>query len=162
MENLLELNNFKKVLKEYSQEVVSNYKESLLNDDRKATGNLINSINYTISINGNEYDVFLNLEDYWKFVENDTKPHWPPINAILNWIRVKPVLPTENRNGKLPTEEQLAFLISRKISEEGTKGTHNLERTLDALNGFYMAKFEEALMEDLDEEAGNILLILSS
>lgn len=162
MDSLIKFPNLEMALNEYVKDVYDNYKNSLIEDDRVASGNLINSIETTIVSNGILYTVELRLDETWKFVEYNTKPHWPPVNAILNWVKVKPVLPREQANGKLPTEEQLAFLISRKIANEGTTGTHNLEKTLDALNGFYMKKFEDALAKDLDEEVENILLLITT
>jgi hypothetical protein len=52
--------------------------------------------------NGRYLTISLNLQDYWKYVEDGTRPHFPPIEDILQWIKVKPVLPRK-RKGKLPT-----------------------------------------------------------
>lgn len=46
---------------------------------------------------------------YAIFVEENTRPHWPPIDAIQGWA---------DRHG-IP-----AFLVARKISKEGTTGIH--------------------------------------
>lgn len=98
------------------------------------------------------YEVSIDLNDYWKYVENDTRPHWPPRSAILNWVKIKPVIPRPDNKGRIPTQEQLAFLISRRIAglspkglPGGTKGNHAFEKTQDALLGFYLPKIEEAL-----------------
>lgn len=91
------------------------------------------------------YTVSIDLNDYWKYVENDTRPHWPPRDAILNWVRIKPCIPRPDNKGRIPTQEQLAFLVSRKIARVGTKGNHAFAKTQDALLGFYIPKIEEAL-----------------
>lgn len=71
------------------------------------------------------------MEDYFKWAENGRGPgKFPPIEKIKEWIRIKPVLPRQI-NSKLPTENQLAYLISRKIALEGTKGNHLFEKTIN-------------------------------
>lgn len=91
------------------------------------------------------YEVSIDLNDYWKYVENDTRPHWPPRSAILNWVKIKPVIPRPDNKGRIPSQEQLSYLISRKIARHGTTGNHAFEKTQDALLGFYLPKIEEAL-----------------
>ena len=49
----------------------------------------------------------------------------------------------------MPTESQLAYLVQRKISREGTEGRPVIARTQGELNEIYLPKFQEALMEDI-------------
>ena len=58
------------------------------------------------------------------------------------------MVPRPDKNGRIPTTKQLAYLIGRKISEVGTKGTHGLKETSDALLGFYEQQSAEALGRD--------------
>lgn len=160
MNDLMEMKNLMEILEEYASKVYTDYRHSLIEDDRFATKNLINSIKTIVKHNDRTYEVDLHLEDYWKYVEWDTKPHWPPKQPILNWIKAKPILP-EERNGKLPTEDQLAFLIGRKISEQGTKGTHNLQRTLEEVNKEYLSKIEDAVLKDFEDSIETIIKVLA-
>ena len=139
-----------RVLEEYQQMVEQVYKQKLTEDDHFATGDLINKMRYHIKQSTREVEVDLELKDYWKYVENGTKPHWPPIDAILKWVKVKHILPSNTYNGKLPTEKQLAYLISRKISEKGTEGTHDLRETLQQVNNMFEQRIGEAIAEDID------------
>lgn len=147
---LINLNNVMEVLEQYAQEVRNTYQDKLIQDDRIASGDLLNSVEYQVVRNGMTYEVQLRLEDYWKYVEYGTKPHFPPMDKILEWIRVKPVLPRPNENGDLPTPQQLAFLIARSISEHGTEGTEDLEETLLDINQRYKDKLVIALHQDMD------------
>ena len=147
---LINLNNVMEVLEQYAQEVRNRYQDRLIQDDRIASGDLLNSVEYQVVRNGMTYEVQLRLEDYWKYVEYGTKPHFPPMDKILEWIRVKPVLPRPNENGDLPTPQQLAFLIARSISEHGTEGTEDLEETLLDINQRYKDKLVIALHQDMD------------
>ena len=60
-------------------------------------------------------------------------------------------MPTEI-NGKLPTEKQLAYLIGRKISEEGTEGTHDLANAQETIRREFENKIQEAIKADYNEE----------
>ena len=156
----LKFTNLANILTQYAIDVRNNYQDKLIRSDRIASGKLLNSVNYRTIFNGNEYEVYLTLEDYWKFVEagvNGTeknvgspfsfKGEFVNTDAILNWIRVKPVLPRPS-NGKLPTPEGLAWAISRTMAKEGMEGSHDLEETLEELN----EKYEVLIMDAIDKD----------
>ena len=137
------------LLQELGKEVEENYKEHLREHDRVASGDLMRSIHTEVEVNGTTYEVVMNLADYWKYVEYDTKPHWLPKAAIDKWIFIKPVIP--HGNPKPPSPEQLSFLIRRKIAEQGTKGTHDLRDTENAVIPMYEEQLLEALQRDTIE-----------
>ena len=140
------------VLKEYAIELRNTLQDSYINDDRIATGELLNSVEYIIEKDDRQIEVSLQLKEWWKYVEEDTKPHFPPPDAMLNYIKAKPILPKPDRNGKLPTPNQLAYLIGRKISEVGTTGTHNVRDTVRLINERYEEKIGQAISEDINNE----------
>ena len=147
---LINLEHVRGVLEEYAQAVRNLYQDNLIRSDRIASGALLNSVEYRVIQDGAEYEVQLSLAEYWKYVEYDTKPHWPPVSAIREWIRVKPVLPRPDANGRIPKPQSLAYLIGRKIIREGTEGSHDLERAIDAVNREYRDKLVIALSQDTD------------
>ena len=137
------------LLKQLGEDVRQGYVDKLVKNGRPTTENtLASTVKAYVEVKGTTYEVGLELQDYWKYVEEGTKPHWPPPSAILRWITIKPVVPRPDKNGHIPTPKQLAFLISRKISEVGTKGTHDLKETTEALLGFYEQQIAEALGRD--------------
>ena len=140
------------VLKDYAIELRNTLQDSYITDDRIATGDLLNSVEYIIEKDDRQIEVSLQLEEWWKYVEEDTKPHFPPPDAMLNYIKAKPILPKPDRNGKLPTPNQLAYLIGRKISEVGTTGTHNVRDTVRLINERYEEKIGQAISEDINKE----------
>lgn len=148
--------NLNKVLEEYAIELRNKYQDNLINSDRLASGELLNSVEYIIERDNISISVSLQLAEYWKYVEYDTKPHWPPVDKIKEWIKVKPILP-DNRFGKLPTPDQLAYLIGRKISLEGTEGSNDLHNAIDEVNARFLELIEEAITKDIDETATVIL-----
>lgn len=149
---MIKFDNLQAALEEYGNVIAEQYKSNLKANGHKATENLINSITSHITVNGYEYAIELTLEDYYKYVEEGRRPgKFPPVDKILEWIKVK--------NGKLPTEKQLAFLISRKIANEGTKGTYDLEKAIDTTINEWDEKITDALDKDVMNCIDEILLM---
>ena len=158
MGELITFENLQKVLQEYGEAIRNEYQDNLINSDRIASGGLLNSVEFEVVQQGNSFKVNLNLADYWIYLEEGTKPHFPPVSAILKWIEMKPVLPRPLDNGKLPTPKQLAFLIGRKISEEGTEGTHDLQKAATSINEQYREKIIEAFTKDVQNTMDGYIL----
>lgn len=127
-------------IQDITNDFVVELKNKLTANDSNASGNLAKSIRGIVKQNGKYIVISIQLEDYWKYIENGTKPHFPPVDAIKKWISVKPILPRPLKSGKLPTANQLAFLIARKISRVGTKAKPFLKPTItdfDLINKVY-------------------------
>ena len=146
------------VLQRYATEFIELYKLSLVANNRPASGRLSNSLSYQISVDDHSFAVDISLMEYWKWIENDTRPHWPPADAIRRWIEVKPVVPYPMSNGKVPTVNQLTFLIQRKIAEEGTTGTHDLQRTNEQLLADMEQSIAHAVTEDVEAYVNAIFI----
>lgn len=77
------------------------------------------------------------------------------MDAIKKWIKQKPVVPTVMKNGKLPTIDQLTYLIGRSIKENGTPAHHYLQEILEKID---WRAFEEAITKDLSNTVDNKIL----
>ena len=151
MDKLIDLPHVQAVMEEMAIAIRNEYQDNLIRNDRIASGDLLNNIEYEITRGDFTYTIYVKMKDYWYFVENGRKAgKMPPIENILNWIRVKPVLPRPNAEGKLPTPQQLAFLIARKIGEEGTEGTQDLRKATDTIWDTFEDRLYEAIDEDVD------------
>ena len=71
---------------------------------------------------------------YAPFVEYDTKPHFPPIDAITPWA---------DRHGIDP------FLVALAIAKKGTKGAHMFEQGLEAASSRF-SEFASELGNDIE------------
>lgn len=136
-------------MEEYAVAVRNAYQDRLILHDRIASGDLLNRVECHVEMEGNAYLVQLDLKKYWRYVEMDTAPHWPPPDAILKWIMIKPVIPRPMKNGKLPTPQQLAYLIGRKIAVFGTEGKPDLTDSVEEMNRRYQEKITAALAADV-------------
>lgn len=154
----MEWRHLEEVLNRYGELLEARYKSYV----PEASGKLVQSVHYEIKVDDDSYIVGLNLEEYWKYVENGRGAgKFPPVGKIMEWIRVKPVIPRPLANGKLPTEKQLAFLIGRKIAEYGTEGKKPLEKTIEEVNNEMLMSIKMAIMEDLKEDINAVLLFLN-
>lgn len=151
MDGLISWNNLQRVLGEFAQELRNTYQDNLIRDDKIASGNLLNSIDYKVQYDDRAIWVELHLEDYYKWVENGRGPgKFPPPDKILEWIRIKPVIP-DDRGRKLPTEQQLAYLIGKKIAEEGIEPGNQLHNAMDNIFPQFEEKIDEAIAQDVNE-----------
>lgn len=102
-----------------SQKIVDLYKENLLHAGMETRGQLYN-FKWNVDFNGQIYQLIFKLPPEWQWVEYGRRPSakMPPVDAIMNWITVKKLVPRA-RNGKVPTTKSLAFAIAKKIQKEG-------------------------------------------
>ena len=155
----MEFQNTLNVLNEYGKLFVEEYKQQLINNDVNASNKLYDSVTLLpIKVNNNFYEVQISLEEYWKYVEKGRLPgKWPPISKIKEWIEIKPVLPRPMKNGKLPTTQQLAFLIARKIGLNGIKPRQLLQYSVEEIWKIMKEELETALALDVQNEIKTIM-----
>lgn len=131
-------------------DLLERYKQSIKDSGHSASGDLANTARYITKWNGKYFELYFKLQDYWRYLENGTKPHFPPIETIERWITVKHIIPTTN-SGKIPSTKQLAFLIARGISKNGTKPTKLLQQTVDGADDLINLIVDE-IVKQLQEE----------
>lgn len=147
----MEFKHLEEVLDRYGRALASEY-------SIKAPGatDKLRDVTFGVEHKGTVYEVYLNLQNYWKNVEYGRKPgKRPPTEAILEWIKAKPVIPREI-NGIKPTNEQLAFLISRSIGENGTVGQHPLELANNKVYEQMAESIKQAFLEDIEEDFNQV------
>lgn len=148
--NSLTFPNLEKAINDFVSDFVDTYKGLLIRDNKKATGDLIRSIKpIEIQFETNNYSGSISLAYYWKYVEYGRRPgKFPPPNKILDWVKIKPVIPRPI-NGIKPTEKQLAFLISRKIARDGIEAGNQFKEALDLCWTKNKNKISDAISIDL-------------
>lgn len=152
MEEILKFDNLRAVLERFAVELEAEYKNNLKKNNRIATGKLHDTAKCEV-VKG-EYLVVFHLQDYWKWVEGGRDKTKNGGNGelrrnLLNWIEVKHILP-KPQNGKLPTPQQLAYLISRKIHKQGYKGTQDLSKATDTIYDRFQQEIYDAIDKDFD------------
>lgn len=144
------------VLTSLSEELVNAYRRELADYDHNASGKLSETARYELEVNGEHFQVFFNLQDYYRFLEDGRKSgKFPPQQSIINWINFKGIIPHADSKGRIPTTKQLAFLISRKIANEGTQPQNVLAHALENANPIIdrmVDRIVELIQHDINRE----------
>ena len=141
-------NNLKKCLEEYSMYLLQASRNNM-----PTYYELKDKIKFVMNVNGNFYEIIFNAPAYWKYANDGRRPgKMPPVNVIADWVRRRNITPYALKNGKLPTEDQLAFMIARKIGNEGYDGIHFLEKSIDEQKSYWDDKISEAISNDIIAE----------
>lgn len=151
------------VLENFAVYFQNKLQENMMRNGSNASGNLVNSFKMGVKIGESEYEVGIWLADYWYYVNNGRGPtknagNGTLLEKIKEWIKVKKIVPhvgtikTGPQAGKtyLPTVNQLAFLITRKIHREGYEGTHFFDEAKAASIEYFQQSIELAIREDLE------------
>ena len=120
-------------------DLLERYKQSIKDSGHSASGDLANTARYITKWDGKYFELYFNLQDYWRYLENGTKPHFPPNEAIERWITVKHIIPTTN-SGKI---------------KNGTKPTKLLQQTVDGaddLINLIVDEIAKQLQEEINKE----------
>ena len=164
MEELIKWEHTIAALKDYAEFFMRTYKDNLYIENHIATGDLMSKMDYVFDVGTGKIEVSLRLEDYWKYIEYDTKPHYPPYKAILDWVKVKfhGNLPN-GYDGELPVktetlEKRFAYFTQQKIGEHGTTGTHPMQEAGNEAYAQFNDALEQAISQDIDEAMDVILL----
>lgn len=151
------------VLENFAVYFQNKLQANLMSDGSNASGNLVNSFKTEVKIGDESYEVGINLADYWYWVNNGRGPtkaggSGQLLEKIKNWIKVKKIVPhvgvikTGRQKGKqyLPTIDQLAYLITRKIHREGYEGTHFFDRAKADSTEYFQQSIDLAIREDIE------------
>jgi len=132
-----------------------------------ASGTLEKSLKYRLQIKGQNINVSVyakgKASQYFLARENGRKPgKQPPVDAILEWMRIKPIKLRDKESGKFkkPTEalkRQVAFLIARKIGRDGIKGWKAFDYAYENIWDEYEAKVVAAYAKDFEATIENQL-----
>jgi len=118
--------------------------------DAKATGDLESAIQAHVKdltggvqgIAGADAKPGSNIAPYAPFVDQPTRPHFPPIKPLERWARSK-----FGATGKEKTST--AWAVARSIARRGTPGVRFTDAAARELRGTLGDRFEQAISDDL-------------
>ena len=143
--------NLERVLIQFADRFIEIARDNLRNNNTNASGELDQSLEKIVEIGEDSFSVKISMADYWYYVENGRGPgKFPPPPAIRSWIEVKPVTPYPDSQGRIPTVDQLTFLISRKISREGTSAQPFFEPAKEQAIREFSQSIDDAIAADID------------
>ena len=133
------------------EQIAQVYRDKMSNAGYDPNGELM-KFTWVTEYNGNLFQLYFNLPQYFQFSEYGRRPgKFPPPNEILKWIQFKRIVPSSH-SGKIPTTNQLVYLISRKISLKGTQGKHLLQETIDSTYDTLVDRLVEVIADNIENE----------
>lgn len=110
-------------------------------------------ITFTLQVNDTLFEIEFNAPEYWKYANYGRGPgKFPPLDKIEDWIKRRKISPYPLKSGRVPTRPQLAFLIGRKIEEEGFEGSGFLEFSLKQQEDYWEDRISDAISRDIEAE----------
>jgi hypothetical protein len=156
----IETVNVRKVLEAYGEKIVAALKKALPRD-RDASGNLRDSISFTVKPDGLSYKFQLNIADYYKWVDKGRRPgKMPPVSEIIKWTASRQGIFQRGRlvqkkgrlkqvSSQLKLSTNAAWAIARSIQKHGTRGTHFYRNTVPPLMDELASALAKAIQQDV-------------
>lgn len=146
--------NTEAVLERYKQALI----DSLASKGVSANSQLSQSAEITKDIQPLKTIFQILMNEYWYYVDQGRgktlkgeKPGKVK-DFIREWIKKNGIV-AEERDGKTPTEDQLVFLITRKIHKEGFPGRDFVSPVYEQ----FIDEIEEATLKDIDLNFNNFV-----
>lgn len=154
-----------KVLEDFGAYVRNLLQDRIIEEDMIASGQLLNDLDYVVEAGENEWTVSLKIKDYFKYLDEGWQPQgehknpgWKAYPFIKKWIEIKPIYPEVDGNGKTPSVDSLAYLITRSLKENGLEPREIWEPTVKEAVDEWESKLGDAILEDLGSDIERVLL----
>lgn len=147
----LRYDNLLRVLEEYGEAVAERYRDRVTAAGKNASGKLSDTVHSYIDRQGDMFNLWLSLEDYWQYLERGTRLQgpwrqrgkFPPLKPFVEWVKAK-AIPLEGK-----TIEQKARQVAAGVYWHGTRPYWFLRDTLAEFPDIE-EKVAEAIKEDID------------
>jgi len=129
---VVESQNVKNALTEFSKRVVKEARTSLTKQDKNASKKLYDSIGYTMKVSENSFSLSFDMESYGQFQDKGVSgvkkkynapfaytTKMPPSSAFDKWTVKKGIAPREK--GKFSSRKAVNFAIARSVFINGIK-----------------------------------------
>lgn len=140
--------NLEKVMQDYKDFVAEAVKSNMPDYYQ-----LKKDITFNLQINDTLFEISFKAKTYWYYANYGRKSgKFPPASAIDSWITRRKITPYPLPSGRIPTRDQLVFLISRKIAEKGFEGSGFLQKGLKEQEDYWESRISNAITEDIEAE----------
>lgn len=155
------------------KDLLDAYRDNIERINAVAQGDLVNAATYAankwqLEWKGERLELSLTLPKHWQFIERGRGPTMRSEGgklypAILEWIRVKKIIPRGGWKANIPhpkQEAQLAHAITRKIHREGyfSPNHHGKWPLRDAIGSVDLAKRMAGVLTDQFNKAISVEL----
>ena len=126
--------DIKKIFDDWGKDTVLAIQALLTAQRNVATGNLRRSIKYVLGENFIQFT----MDEYGKYVDEGTKPHWAPISPFKKWASAKGLKPS------------VAYAVRASIAKKGTKPHRFFQVTIEKELERLLPKLDEGFIRFLD------------
>jgi hypothetical protein len=151
-------------------ESVLNIKRILESSNKVASGMLLRSIDYALTMDGGKWGMTILAENYWYWINygRNANSKAPPVAVIERWIEQKGIPLVDRTTGRPIKLKSLAFIIARSIGQKGwqpasTIGTPNaaanfLEQTIATINQTFAEDLKTQWGDEYEKEIERMFL----
>lgn len=155
-----EYENLKLAMEKYGEELIIELASQLKSADKVATGALIKSLDYDLIEALDTIAVNIKAANYLSVVDKGRKKNkkQPPQDAILKWVKVKPLPRWRDKKGRFISKKSQAFLIARAIGRDGIKPTNVIKKSINKVRKIQAKLIAEAANADIRQLVQNVLV----
>lgn len=147
------------------QFIINELGKELIKQNHRATGKLIESLDYTIEHKGDLFSLIVTALNYGEYVNTGRRKGAKrvPIPVLVEWIRQKGIA---TNNQKILG---IAFAIREKIYQEGSptnnrtrkygKGTGFVDDTLERINAEILRRMPDFLFKEIELSIDNLVKV---
>jgi len=137
-----------KILEKYKNTIVAELKNRIGSDGKIATGDLQKSISGIVE----GQSISITASYYWYVVNYGRTPgkKMPPIRPIMDWMKVKGI--ETYKQNKKKGNRTLAWVIAKKIGEEGIQGTNFFWETINSIVPLITKDIEDSYLKDINDQ----------
>lgn len=138
------------VYNQWGAQVVAQAKANLRQKNKIATGELLDSISYTVDPKGG---VTFYYEDYGEYVESGRKKGiMPPVGPLIQWAKIKGLERFRDNKGRFISNEQRGWAIAMGIKKNGIKAFPFYQDAIDQSLDDLTYQLEEALAKAIEAD----------
>lgn len=106
--------------------------------NKVASGNLLNSLTYSVEATTQGGVLKITYADYFKNVNMGRRPRVKrvPLNVLLKWIKIKKIRGRDKR-GRFIKDLSLAWAVQTNIFKYGIRPTYIYDKTLDSIEDLF-------------------------
>jgi hypothetical protein len=152
--------NLKVQMDKFGADLIKELANQLIIADKKATGSLIDSLDYELLVVLGDFVINITANDYLYWVDQGRKRGKtpPPQKAIRKWIDIRGVQRFRDKKGRFISKDSQAFIIARSIGKKGIQKTNVIKKATNKLLAAKRDLITKAAGQDLKEFAKNILI----
>ena len=161
----MEWTNTMLALEGFGEEFRNLLQDRIIEEDLISSGELLNDLDYIVEAEEGSFTVSVKIKDYFKYLDEGISPagkyknpDWKAYPHIREWIKLKPIYPEVDKEGKTPSVDQLAFLITRSIRENGIEPRNIWEPAVKECVDKWEKRLGDAILEDIGTDLERVLL----